>query len=340
VTYPDGYSSFTGYGGGGGGGGSSYVSPGQPNGLNKATFTGESLDSDGIPFVEIDFNTLAFNPVLPASAECGTAYQYAYAVVNDSSTATTLTETGALPPGLLFDPNGQTITGTPTQTGTFTFTVSASAGGDATPVSRTDTIAVTDPNNTCSEQQTTTQTTQTTPTPEPQPEPPPAGSVPGSFGTGPDAGYFFPTDSGGLGTDFGTIGAASSGGAAGAGSSGASAPTVPTRSGRGGAIYMVLPFACQGPAPCSATIIARVIVLHKGNRIVGIMAVKSKVRRLSVIVGKQNFTVPGGTKQNVSVALNANGRYLMKHLHRMPVRLTINEGHRTIGAAVVKVKRP
>jgi hypothetical protein len=315
----------TGYGGGGGGGGSSYADPGIPGtGLYRAAFSQDGTDNTATPYVEIDYDTLAFNLTLPRAGACGTPYYYNYSVVDASNTQPTLSESGTLPPGLAFDPSQQTITGTPNQSGTWTFTVSADAGGAATPISRDDTITVTDPSDVC--------------TPQPEPKPGPAGSVPGSYGTGPTANYFFPSDSGGLGSDFGTVGPASGGSSGSA--TGAGAPAIPTKTGRGGVIYITLPVACQGPAPCSATITARVTLVYKGRRLVAVEASRSNRTHRSVIVGRVSFTVPGGTQQTVPLALNRAGHSLLKTHRWIPVRLIITRRTKTIGAVLVKITAP
>jgi hypothetical protein len=276
--------------------------------------------------VEIDYFTLAFNSVLPGPGTCWTAYDYNYETVDKSDTQPTLTETGALPPGLGFDATAQTITGTPTQTGSWTFTVAATANGAATPVNRTDTITVTDPDGWCTPSWT----------------PPPQGSVPGSFGSGPTASYFFPSDAAGLGTDAGTVTPAQGGtgaGGGGGGSGGAGAPVVPVKKGKKGAIYITVPFACKGPAECSATITARVILTYKGDKLLAITASK-KPKHESVVIGKDTFTIPGATKQTVSIPVNSAGRELLRQRHSIPVRLTITEGKTVIGTILVKVNAP
>ena len=67
----------------------------------------------------------------------GTAAQFAVTTAPGFPTATTITETGTLPAGVMFTDNGKgtaTIAGTPTATGAFPITITASNGAspDAT----------------------------------------------------------------------------------------------------------------------------------------------------------------------------------------------------------------
>lgn len=69
--------------------------------------------------------TLQISPATVPNGIIGTAYGPIQIQVTGGSGQLTLSQTGTLPPGLVFSPSGS-LSGTPTQVGTFSFTISAS----------------------------------------------------------------------------------------------------------------------------------------------------------------------------------------------------------------------
>ena len=87
--------------------------------------------------------TLALTPATLPAGIAGTAYSQALTIAGGIAPYT-VTQTGTLPSGLVFDPATRTFSGTPTRSGTFNIsvTVTDSTGGTAATVTNAYTLTI------------------------------------------------------------------------------------------------------------------------------------------------------------------------------------------------------
>lgn len=93
------------------------------------------------------------------------------------------------------------------------------------------------------------------------------------------------------------------------------------RAGRGA---VSVPLTCSRQAAGSCTIALRLTVVEtlRGSRIVAVAAQRS--RRVTVTVGASTVHLKPGQQLTATVALNAAGRSLLAHEHRLAVQLTVS----------------
>jgi hypothetical protein len=99
------------------------------------------------------------------------------------------------------------------------------------------------------------------------------------------------------------------------------ASQVGTASGAGGKVTLTL--ACKGPAGgvCHVKIVLSSVEKIRHGKVVAISA-KSKTRTKKVTVASRSVTIAAGSKVKVTVSLNATGRRLLAHFHKLPVHLS------------------
>jgi parallel beta helix pectate lyase-like protein len=104
-------------------------------------------------------------------------------------------------------------------------------------------------------------------------------------------------------------------------------------------------FTC-GAGPCRGVASLRAIERRRGHRILALLSRhRTRVRKVSVLVGRRRFTVAAGARLRVKVPLNHTGKALLKRFHRLPVRLSISVtlpggAKVTIGPRHLKIKAP
>jgi len=90
----------------------------------------------------------------------------------------------------------------------------------------------------------------------------------------------------------------------------------------------LLHIACNGAATqsCtgSATATTTETLAADGHTVKGLTATVRKRRSLKVVVGRTNFSVPGGQTRTVTLKLNAKGKRLLKRFKRLPARVVVS----------------
>jgi hypothetical protein len=99
------------------------------------------------------------------------------------------------------------------------------------------------------------------------------------------------------------------------------ASEVGTVSGAGGKVTLAL--TCTGPAGsfCHVQISLTSIEKLRHGKVIAVAA-KAKTRSKKITVGGLSLTIAAGSKVKVTISLNATGRRLLAHFHRLPAHLS------------------
>jgi hypothetical protein len=84
-----------------------------------------------------------------------------------------------------------------------------------------------------------------------------------------------------------------------------------------------VPLTCSAQAAGSCTIAVRLTVVEtlRGGHVI---AVAARTLRRTVTIGANTVRLPAGQQRTVTVTLNATGRHLLAHLHRLAAKLSVS----------------